>query len=133
MDLEALYNLSNGDASKPAQNRTTVVHVRDISGYDVYIGRGKCPLRGIEGKWGNPFSHKPSAFNIIPCATREEAIARYQDYLLDTPELLDSLDELRGKRLGCFCRPNDGFGGRLMCHGQILAGLVDGIPPESVE
>ena len=98
--------------------RTTVVHVRDPQGYDVYIGRGKCPLRGIEGKWGNPFSHKPSAFNITPCATRDEAIEKYRDYVLDTPELVDALPDLKGKRLGCFCKP------RFACHGDILVELV---------
>ena len=100
----------------PAQ--TTVVHVRDPQGYDVYIGRGKDPIRGIESKWGNPFSWRPSAFNIIPCASREDAIEKYRDYIMDTPELLESLRELKGKRLGCFCKP------RNKCHGDALVELI---------
>lgn len=99
--------------------KTTVVHVRDPKGYDVYIGRGKCPLRGTEGRWGNPFSWRESAFNIIPCASREEAIEKYRDYVLDNPDLVEALPELKGKRLGCFCKP------RLACHGDILVELIE--------
>ena len=101
-----------------SEQQTTVVHVRDPQGYDVYIGRGKDPIRGIESKWSNPFSWRPSVFNIIPCASREEAIEKYRDYILDSPELIEALPELKGKRLGCFCKP------KLACHGDVLAELV---------
>lgn len=88
---------------------TRVVNLRKEH-YDIFIGRGS--------KWGNPFSHKPSQFNIIPVATREEAIEKYRDYFLETPELLDSLDELRGKVLGCYCKP-------LACHGDVLVEFLE--------
>ena len=39
---------------------------------------------------------------------------------------------LRGKKLGCFCRPAKGFGGKLLCHGQVIAAYLDGIKPEEV-
>ena len=75
--------------------------------YDVFIGRGS--------KWGNPFTHikdKTTLADVI-VETREEAIESYRKYLEQNQELLDSLDELEGKVLGCYCKPDS-------CHGDIL-------------
>lgn len=70
--------------------------------FDVYIGR--------PGKWGNPFE--------IGCdGTREQVIAKYLAYLLSNRELMDSLHELKGKVLGCWCAPN-------ACHGDVLSELA---------
>lgn len=71
--------------------------------YDVYIGRGS--------KWGNPFV-------IDVDGTREEVIAKYKDWILQQPDLLNDLHELEGKTLGCFCKPKD-------CHGDILVELIN--------
>jgi hypothetical protein len=73
--------------------------------YDVYIGR--------PSKWGNPFSHKDGTLARFKVATREEAIAKYRERLLSSP-LRHVLHELRGKVLGCWCKP-------LPCHGDVLA------------
>lgn len=78
----------------------TVTHIRD--GYDVYIGR--------PSKWGNPFV-------IGRDGSRAEVIALYRDWIKTQPRLLAALDNLRGKRLGCYCAPN-------RCHGDVLADLV---------
>lgn len=43
------------------------------------------------------------------------------------------LEPLRGMRLACWCAPPEGFNGRLLCHGQVIAGLLYGVPPETVE
>lgn len=81
----------------------TVVNMRK-SGYDVYIGRPSL--------WGNPFT-------IGRDGDRARVIARYEEYLLTTPALLNALPTLRGKRLGCFCAP-------LPCHGGILVKHIPG-------
>lgn len=81
---------------------TTVVNKR-FDPYDVYIGRGS--------KWGCPFV-------IGMDGTREEVISMYHNYILNNQELLDSLDEIRDKTLGCFCKP-------LKCHGDVLVELCD--------
>ena len=81
---------------------TTVVNIRDGQPYDVFIGR--------PSKWGNPFK-------INRDGTREEVIEKYRRYILRQPALLHDLPELRGKRLGCYCKP-------LPCHGDVLVGLV---------
>tara|TARA_R110002020_G_scaffold161540_4_gene346751 strand:- start:150 stop:407 length:258 start_codon:yes stop_codon:yes gene_type:complete len=71
--------------------------------YDVYIGRGS--------KWGNPF-------RIGIDGTREDVIKQYRDWIQTQPYLLNSLEELRGKTLGCFCSPQ-------ACHGDILVELLN--------
>lgn len=68
----------------------------------VYIGRGS--------KWGNPF-------RIGPDGTREEVIAKYEKWIKQQPHLLQSLHELRGKTLVCFCKPKP-------CHGDVLVKLL---------
>ena len=71
--------------------------------HDVYIGRGS--------KWGNPFI-------IGMNGSRAQVINMYRNYILTRPDLLKDLPELKGKRLGCFCKP-------LACPGDVLKGLVD--------
>lgn len=86
-----------------------VVHCKKEP-YDIYIGRPSC--------WGNPFSHKDNTWAIFKTKTREEAIERFKEYLLNTPELMNKLPELKGKVLGCWCSP-------LACHGDVLAELAN--------
>lgn len=82
---------------------TKVVHCKKTS-YDVYIGRGS--------KWGNPYK-------IGEDGTREEVIAKYETYIMNKPKLLADIHELKGKVLGCYCKPK-------ACHGDILARLAEG-------
>ncbi len=90
---------------------TTVVNIKTDE-YDVLIAR--------PSKWGNPYTHikngNTSAEFIVE--TRKEAIEKYREYILNKPELLDSLDELKGKRLGCYCKPKS-------CHGDTLVELIE--------
>jgi hypothetical protein len=93
--------------------------------YDVYIGRPGKGKTAAECPWGNPFV-------IGRDGDRDEVIAKYAAWIQTQPLLLARRGELRGKRLGCFCRPPEGFRGRVLCHGQILAGLADGVPPADI-
>lgn len=95
-----------------------VVHCKKEK-YDVYIGR--------PSKWGNPFSHKDGTTAKFKCATREEAIQKYAEWLFTQDNLLSELKtELKGKVLGCWCatQPLD-LGEPYICHGQILAKLAN--------
>ena len=100
--------------------KTTIVNIRN-SAYDIYIGRGS--------KWGNPYkigaTQQDSTKSSSHKMTRKESIERYKQYLLNGTgrnfngeTLLDQLHELKGKVLGCYCKP-------LACHGDILAELAD--------
>ena len=83
---------------------TRVVHCKKEK-YDIYIGR--------PSKWGNPFS-------IGKDGTREEVIQKYKEWISQQPELLADLPSLKGKVLGCWCKPQ-------ACHGDILAKLTEEI------
>ena len=96
--------------------KTRVVNLRKED-HEVYIGRGS--------PYGNPYSSKDSAYGAIRVATREEAIDSYRRWLFGEVELegwtrptIEQLEALRGKTLGCFCRPK-------ACHGDVLAALFD--------
>lgn len=78
--------------------------------YDVYIGR--------PSKWGNPYSHKEGTLAQFKVKTRKEAISKYKEWIQTQPDLMNSLDELKGKTLGCWCKPD-------ACHGDILVDLVN--------
>jgi hypothetical protein len=81
---------------------SNVVHCKRQS-FDVYIGR--------PSKWGNPFV-------LGRDGGRDEVIARYREWLVQQPELMATLSELKGKVLGCWCAP-------LSCHGDVLAELAN--------
>lgn len=70
---------------------------------DVYIGR--------PSKWGNPFS-------IGEHGNRAEVIEKYRNYINRNSNLLNSLHELKGKCLVCWCAP-------LACHGDVLEELIN--------
>lgn len=63
-------------------------------------------------KWGNPF-------RIGPDGTREEVLQKHREWIANQPELLSALEELRGKRLICWCKPEE-------CHGDHLVWLIYG-------
>lgn len=111
--------------SEVVTSPTRVVNKHHRVPYDVYIGRGSA--------WGNPFSHREGTKAEFVVATRDEAISSYAAWVQEQPHLMARIPELKGKVLCCFCRPPKGFQGRLLCHGQVLAALADGIAPEAVE
>ena len=82
-------------------NTCRVVNLREES-YDVYIGRGS--------KWGNPFT-------IGNSGDRDEVCDKYKGWFFTQPHLVNSLHELVGKTLGCFCKPK-------RCHGDFLVKQV---------
>ena len=94
---------------------TTVINIRIDNHYDVYIGR---PCRGIAGPFGNPVvinevcpvcdEIHTKAADTIPC------YKEYLEWRVDCDsEFRQLILELKGKVLGCFCKPRD-------CHGDII-------------
>lgn len=85
-----------------------------------YIGRkGIVFVNGVRfpkesSIWCNPFK-------IGRDGTREEVLTKYETYIRDKIEkekLVTKLLELKGKTLGCWCKPEK-------CHGDILLKLID--------
>lgn len=70
----------------------------------VYVGR--------PSKWGNPFA-------LGRDGSRDEVISKYRCWIVTQTDLMNSLDELRGKDLICWCAP-------LACHAEVLQELTNG-------
>lgn len=77
----------------------------------VFIGRPT--------KWGNPFSHKEGIRAEYIVASREEAVAKYEEWIKSQPNLLLAVKkELRGQDLSCYCFP-------ALCHGFVLLKIAN--------
>jgi hypothetical protein len=105
------HNTETAIDTRRVLTKTTVIHnMRDD--FDVYIGRA-VPERGIgASKWGNPFVMIDDSD-----IERERVISAYREWISTQSELLSSLEELRGQRLGCWCAPK-------RCHGDVLVELL---------
>jgi hypothetical protein len=111
------------DVGRDAEDRagedlvTLVVHIKD--GYDVYIGRAG---KGQDGYFGNPFPLEREA-------QRSLVLAKYRDYfqarITSDPEFKRRVEELKGKRLGCFCAPKH------RCHGDTIAEYLNTLTDET--
>ena len=81
---------------------------------NIYVGRGTVHLEA--SKWGNPY------LMVTGCSrSRSKVIRLYKVYIQENAELLNSIYELVGKRLGCWCSPQ-------RCHAEILHLLAGNIP-----
>lgn len=79
-------------------------------GLATYVGRPDRWGRWPGSPWANPYPLPKTATT----AERLEVIARYARHLEQSPGLLARIGELRGRALGCWCRP-------LACHADVLA------------
>ena len=96
--------------------RTTVANCR-AKGFE--YREGDVPI-GRPGPWGNLYS-------IGRDGSREDVVRKHREDVLNDPELQRKIkEELKGKRLICFCHPKP-------CHGHVYAEIADGRPlPESL-
>jgi hypothetical protein len=106
LSVEELKAL-DADALAAEIAKTTVVNMKIVGEipnvcYDTFIGRPTM--------WGNPYRSGRDG-------TLEEVLKKYEAHVEATPEILDSLWELIGRRLACFCVPKP-------CHGQVLLRLI---------
>lgn len=102
---------------------TTVINLNDRlnARYDVYIGRpgNHVPTKSVKlgrpGYFGNPYE-------IYGSRKRIDAIRLFVGYatarVQNDAEYREAIRGLKGKVLGCFCKP-------LPCHGDILAQMAD--------
>lgn len=101
---------------------TTVVNIKTCPEFnpwhnlnDVYIGRhnDRSPYGVFEkSKWHNPY--KGDSNDVL--------VEKYRQHILQKPDLLAQIPELKANRLGCWCHPR-------ACHGHLLADWADnGIP-----
>lgn len=96
--------------------KTAVVNLRKNK-YDFYIGRAN-PRTGLKGSiFANPFK-----IDTKEGITRERSIELYKEYfyarLKNESEFKEAVLKLKGKRLGCWCKP-------LPCHGDIIVEYLE--------
>jgi hypothetical protein len=87
------------------KHKTKVVNKKE-STFDVYIGRGS--------SFGNPFK-------VGKDGTRKEVIEKYREWFykkLRNERFSREVNKLRGKRLGCFCKPEP-------CHGDVIVEYLE--------
>ena len=88
--------------------------------FDAYIGRAG---RGEDGYFGNPFRME----NRI---SREQAVKSFQKYFTERIEKDSEFKRrvlaLKGKRLGCFCKPK-------ACHGDVIADWLNKMEENEVD
>lgn len=95
---------------------TSIVRIRRQQGQvvqscEVYIGRQQ-----TQGGWNLSASKWANPFKAPKDGSIEEVLAKYEHYVR-TSGLINQLNELRGKQLGCWCKPSP-------CHGDVLIKLI---------
>lgn len=91
---------------------------------NVYIGR-----KGVVFVGGERYPKKDSVFcnpyKINAGVTREQVIEKYRLYITNRillePDLKEALSQLKGKRLGCWCKEATRD---VACHGDVLLSLI---------
>lgn len=105
--------------SEQSSGVTRVVNLRREK-YDVYIGRAG---KGQDGYFGNPIRRNA----VCPvCGGRHDTNGSTLDCfriyftrrLRDDSMFRAMVEELKGKRLGCFCKPGP-------CHGDVIKEYLD--------
>ena len=87
----------------------------------VYIGRPNRNVDPNQCKWGNPFTVEDYGRDGCIELAREWIVTGINpitgEERIGGP-LLNDIEELRGKNLGCWCKP-------LACHGDVLVELLN--------
>lgn len=78
----------------------------------IYIGRGS--------PYGNPYSCSGGSRALYHVSTRGEALQKHKELInsLESKEMQDITNVLKGKDLVCFCKPSN-------CHGDYLVEVVN--------
>ena len=117
--LHGIMQKNHSHAQRPEPARA--VNLR-VSPFDIYVGR---PGHGFKGPFGNPYA-KGVVVDGLEVASREQSIALYKTYfekrVAEDEEFRARALMCRGKRLGCFCKPNP-------CHGDVVADWVNQYAP----
>lgn len=84
-----------------------------VTSFDIYCGRA-CFRGGWELKssiWANPFR--------VGEWGRKTALKKYEKYLRENSDLMSKIENLRGKRLACFCPLDES------CHVDVLIKILE--------
>ena len=108
--MTTIVNISKKTLNKRGINDFQEWSERDNT---LYIGRNMdFYVKGtFQSKWHNPFPVKKYG--------RDKCLELFEEYIKNNKLLYNNLDELKGKELGCWCKPE-------LCHGDILIKLLNG-------
>jgi hypothetical protein len=110
-----------------ASPMTTIVNIkkkqlnaRGIKDFEQWVQNPQCLYIGrnmsfyvpgtLASIWRNIFEVKKYGL--------DQCLVLYEAHVRQTPELWDQLETLKGKELGCWCKPNK-------CHGDVLIKLLE--------
>lgn len=88
---------------------------------NLYVGRrGRIFIDGNifhypQSDWANPYK-------VSPTCTLGESLRLYEEHIKNSG-MIDRLDELSGKNLGCFCETASMKTGKRDCHTKVLVKL----------
>ena len=96
--------------------KTKIVNLQN-SEYDVYIGRDE---NDVPSGFGNPFI-------IGEHGDRDAVLEKYIHYfegrMRADPVFKQKVLALKGKKLGCYCKPES-------CHGDVIVEYLNNLPDE---
>ena len=91
---------------------------------NLYIGRAGRIFIGSKKDGSRRIFHYPGSVWKNPFRVKEHGLEKslklYEEYIrkrIEEDPVTFNIDTLKGKRLGCWCKPND-------CHGDILMNLL---------
>lgn len=88
--------------------KTKIVNIT-VDPHQIFVGRPSI--------WGNPFV-------IGRDGIRSEVIEKYYWYVKNNSYLMSRIHELKGKILGCYCKPKS-------CHGDMLIKIIEELDAEN--
>ena len=96
----------------------TVINLRGRNPRVIHLGEVYCGRAINRGGWNLPASKWANPFKVgQDCQTIDECLLMYMTHIMMTPGLYQSLPELRGKTLACWCKPNP-------CHCDVLVHIL---------
>ena len=111
-----IFRMLDDDERKMLFGIPNVINLNDIDDVETFLGKEANMYigrkhDGIEASpWQNPYSLKD--YDI------ESALKLYKEHVMNTPQLMDSLDDLRDRNLCCWCS------NAYLCHAKVLLDLL---------
>ena len=93
---------------------SNIVNLNEVPDIEQWLQDDKNVYVGRPSRWGNP--HKFNQNN-----SRQEVVDLFREYALENKTIVESIGELRGKNLGCWCAPS-------LCHAEVLHQLAGNQP-----
>lgn len=105
---------------------SAVINLKGRKPQVVYEDRGEIYIgRQINmGGWHLPKSKWANPYKITPEMPREKVLDEYRKHVQNNPMLMNSLRELKGKTLCCWCVPKVPVSEKC-CHGDVLVELIN--------